>query len=152
MQSSHKPVSLRTHGASAPVECQHIPVPLTADFFGSVGTEDDGYFVGAMLGDGGMTSVTPEFHGDPNDGAVAFMRQYAAEHECRVTEIPSSSDKIVRLRFPFKQWKRNPLAEVLRRYDVWGLRSETKALPHGPFSAEFWIGCLSGLVDTDGCV
>jgi hypothetical protein len=130
----------------------HIPVPLTARFFGSLGSEDDGYFIGAMLGDGGMTSVTPEFHGDPLDGATAFMRQYAAEHDCRVVEIPLPSDKIVRMRFPFKQWKRNPLAEVLRAYDVWGLRCEAKSLPNQPFSTSFWIGCLSGLIDTDGCV
>jgi hypothetical protein len=131
----------------------HIPLPLTADFFGPIGSQDDGYFVGAMLGDGGMTSVTPEFHGDPNDGAVAFMRQFAEAHDCRVTEIPATNtDKIVRLRFPFKQWKRNPLAELLREYDVWGLRSEVKSLPNKPFSATFWIGCLSGLIDTDGSV
>lgn len=131
----------------------HIPSPLTADFFGLIGSQDDGYFIGAMLGDGGMTSVTPEFHGDPNDGAVAFMRQYAEARDCHVTEIPAtSSDKIVRLRFPFKQWKRNPLAEVLREFDVWGLRCEVKSLPNRPFSAAFWIGCLSGLIDTDGCV
>jgi hypothetical protein len=81
------------------------------------------------------------------------MRQYAANHDCRVVEIPATSgDKIVRVRFPFKQWKRNPLAEVLRTYDVWGSRCEVKALPNRPFSALFWIGCLSGLIDTDGCV
>jgi hypothetical protein len=131
----------------------HIPSPLTADYFGPLGSQDDGYFVGAMLGDGGMTAVTPEFYGDPHDGAVAFMRQYAEAHDCRVTEIPAThSDKIVRLRFPFKRWKRNPLAEVLREYDVWGMRCEVKALPSKPFSAAFWIGCLSGLIDTDGCV
>ena len=131
----------------------HVPSPLTADYFGSIGTEDDGYFVGAMLGDGGMTSVTPEFHADPNDGAAAFMREYAAQHDCRVVETPgTSSDKIVRMRFPMKQWKRNPLAEILREYDVWGLRCEVKALPNRSFSAAFWTGCLSGLIDTDGCV
>jgi hypothetical protein len=56
------------------------------------------------------------------------------------------------MRFPFRQWKRNPLAEILRRYDVWGKRCESKALPNRPFSREFWIGALSGLIDTDGCV
>ncbi|HEX9037294.1 MAG TPA: TROVE domain-containing protein [Ktedonobacterales bacterium] len=131
----------------------HIPSPLTAAFFGSLGSQDDGYFVGAMLGDGGMTSVTPEFHGDPNDGAVAFMRQYAEAHACRVTEISATNtDKIVRLRFPFKLWKRNPLTEILREFDVWGLRCEVTSLPNKPFSAAFWIGCLSGLIDTDGHV
>lgn len=127
-----------------------IPVPLTASCFGDEGDALDGYFVGAMLGDGAMTSVTPEFHGDPGDGATAFMREYAAKHGCGVTEHPNG--RIVRMRFPFQQWKRNPLAEVLRRYEVWGKRCEVKALPNRPFSREFWIGALSGLIDTDGCV
>ncbi|MET9224743.1 LAGLIDADG family homing endonuclease [Lentzea sp. NPDC003310] len=127
-----------------------IPAPLTAGYFGDEGDAWDGYFVGAMLGDGGMTALTPEFHGDPDDGAVAFLREYAAKHGCGVTE--TANGKIVRLRFPFKQWKRNPLTEVLRAYDVWGKRCEVKALPTRPFSREFWIGALSGLIDTDGCV
>jgi intein/homing endonuclease len=127
-----------------------IPVPLTADTFGDEGDAWDGYFVGGMLGDGGMTVLTPEFHGDPNNGAVAFMREYAAKHGCDVRE--DTNGAIVRMRFPFKQWKRNPLAEILRRYEVWGKRCEAKALPNRPFSREFWIGALSGLIDTDGCV
>ncbi|WP_283133975.1 LAGLIDADG family homing endonuclease [Rhizohabitans arisaemae] len=127
-----------------------IPVPLTASQFGEEGDAWDGYFVGAMLGDGGMTALTPEFHGNPDDGAVAFMREYVVKHGCRVTETPNGS--IVRLRFPFKQWKLNPLTEVLRRYDVWGKRCEVKSLPNRPFSREFWIGAISGLIDTDGCV
>ncbi|MDX8031229.1 LAGLIDADG family homing endonuclease [Lentzea sp. BCCO 10_0856] len=127
-----------------------IPAPLTAGYFGDEGDAWDGYFVGAMLGDGGMTALTPEFHGDPDDGAVTFMREYAAKHDCRVTE--TANGRIVRLRFPFKQWKRNPLAEILRAYDVWGKRCEVKSLPNRPFSREFWIGALSGLIDTDGCV
>ncbi|MFE3104240.1 LAGLIDADG family homing endonuclease [Nocardia tengchongensis] len=127
-----------------------VPVPLTANYFGDEGDAWDGYFVGAMLGDGGMTGVTPEFHGDPEDGATAFMREYATKHGCEVAEY--ANGRIVRMRFPFKQWKRNPLAEVLRTYEVWGKRCEVKALPSRPFSREFWIGVLSGLIDTDGCV
>jgi hypothetical protein len=127
-----------------------IPVPLTADAFGDEGDAWDGYFVGAMLGDGGMTALTPEFHCDPDDGAAAFMRDYANKHGCAVRE--NANHAIVRMRFPFKQWKRNPLAEILRAYGVWGKRCEVKALPSRPFSREFWIGALAGLIDTDGCV
>ncbi|GAA4598444.1 hypothetical protein BJY16_002715 [Actinoplanes octamycinicus] len=127
-----------------------VPIPLTVGFPGTDGDADDGYFVGAMLGDGGMTSVTPEFHGDPHDGAVAFLREYADRHGCGVREYPNG--KIVRVRFPYQRWKRNPLTEVLRRYGVWGLRCESKALPDVPFSQAFWVGVLAGLVDTDGSV
>ncbi|MEU1182715.1 LAGLIDADG family homing endonuclease [Streptomyces sp. NPDC005820] len=127
-----------------------VPFPLTAAQFGSEGHARDGYFVGAMLGDGGMTSCTPEFHGDPLDGAVEFMRDFAAEHGCGLREIPMGT--IVRVRFPFRAGHRNPITEILRSYGVWGLRCEKKRLPDMLLSRDFWIGCLSGLVDTDGCV
>ncbi|MEU5593479.1 LAGLIDADG family homing endonuclease [Streptomyces sp. NPDC020298] len=78
------------------------------------------------------------------------MREFAAEYGCRVREIPAGS--IVRLRFPFRAGHRNPLTECLRRYGVWGKRCDRKALPSSLLSRDFWIGCLSGLVDTDGCV
>ncbi|HEX2143332.1 MAG TPA: TROVE domain-containing protein [Glycomyces sp.] len=127
-----------------------IPTPLTASYFGDEGDARDGYFVGAMLGDGGMTALTPEFHADPHDGAAAFMRDYAVEHGCEVREDKRGT--IVRMRFPYRQWRRNPVTEVLRHYDVRGKRCERKALPQRPFSRDFWIGTLSGLIDADGCV
>ncbi|WP_158681020.1 LAGLIDADG family homing endonuclease [Streptomyces viridochromogenes] len=127
-----------------------VPFPLTAAHFGVEGQAREGYFIGAMLGDGGMTSCTPEFHGDPLDGAVGFMRDFAADHGCGVREIPQGS--IVRLRFPFKAGQRNPITDCLRRFGVWGQRCHEKRLPDMQLSRDFWIGCLSGLVDTDGCV
>ncbi|MGX9886011.1 LAGLIDADG family homing endonuclease [Streptomyces sp. NPDC002276] len=127
-----------------------VPVSLAAAHFGTEGDAREGYFVGAMLGDGGMTSCTPEFHGDPLDGAVEFMRDFAAEYGCGVREIPQGT--IVRLSFPFKAGHRNPITECLRRFEVWGQRCDTKRLPDMRLSREFWIGCLSGLIDTDGCV
>ncbi|MEU4982348.1 LAGLIDADG family homing endonuclease [Streptomyces sp. NPDC021969] len=111
---------------------------------------DEGYFVGAILGDGGMTSCTPEFHGDPADGVVSFTRTLAAEYGCGVREIPSGS--IVRLRFPHLSGRRNPLTQCLRRFGVWGQSCAEKHLPDELFSRDFWIGCLSGLIDTDGHV
>ncbi|MFC9127451.1 LAGLIDADG family homing endonuclease [Streptomyces sp. NPDC057099] len=127
-----------------------VPFPLSASHFGREGKAREGYFVGAMLGDGGMTSCTPEFHGDPSDGAVGFMREFAAEYGCGVREIPQGA--IVRLRFPYRAGHRNPFTDCLRRFGVWGQRCDEKQLPDIRFSREFWIGCLSGLVDTDGCV
>lgn len=135
---------------SALVPGDRIPLPLTASRFGTEGQSREGYFVGAMLGDGGMTSCTPEFHGDPLDGAVQFMRKFAAEHGCGVREIPQGS--IVRLRFPFRAGHRNPITDYLRRFGVWGQRCDEKRLPELRLSRDFWIGCLSGLIDTDGCV
>lgn len=136
--------------ADALVPGDRIPFPLVAARFGSEGNFREGYFVGAMLGDGGMTSCTPEFHGDPRDGAVEFMRDFAAEHGCGVRDIPMGA--IVRLRFPFRSGYKNPMTECLRRYGVWGQRCDRKSLSGSVFSRDFWIGCLSGLIDTDGCV
>ncbi|MFI9765354.1 LAGLIDADG family homing endonuclease [Streptomyces sp. NPDC052415] len=135
---------------SALVPGDRVPSPLTAACFGTEGRFREGYFVGAMLGDGGMTSCTPEFHGDPLDGAVQFMRTFAVEHACGVREIPQG--RIVRLRFPFRAGHRNPLTDCLRRFGVWGQRCDEKRLPELRLSRDFWIGCLSGLIDTDGCV
>ncbi|MEU9408096.1 LAGLIDADG family homing endonuclease [Streptomyces sp. NPDC048281] len=127
-----------------------VPLSLAAAYFGAEGQSREGYFVGAMLGDGGMTSCTPEFHGDPLDGAVQFMREFAAENECGVREIPQGT--IVRLRFPFRLGHRNPLTDRLRHFSVWGQRCDEKQLPDQRLSDDFWVGCLSGLIDTDGCV
>ncbi|MEU6511692.1 LAGLIDADG family homing endonuclease [Streptomyces sp. NPDC046942] len=127
-----------------------VPFSLAASYFGTEGLGREGYFVGAMLGDGGMTSCTPEFHGDPLGGAVQFMREFAIVHGCGVLEIPQG--EIVRLRFPFRLGQRNPLTECLRRFKVWGQRCDEKRLPDVPLSRDFWVGCLSGLIDTDGCV
>ena len=78
------------------------------------------------------------------------MREFAAEYGCGVREIPQRA--IVRLRFPFRAGHRNPITDCLRRFEVWGQRCEEKRLPDMQLSRDFWIGCLSGLVDTDGCV
>ncbi|MER5211674.1 hypothetical protein ABT063_14080 [Streptomyces sp. NPDC002838] len=70
--------------ADALVPGDRIPFPLLAGHFGIEGSAHDGYFVGAMLGDGGMTSCTPECHDDSQDGAVEFMRSFATERGCGV--------------------------------------------------------------------
>jgi hypothetical protein len=127
-----------------------IPVPLTAGAFGDEGDAWDGYFIGTMLGDGGMTGAAPAFYCDPDGGAAAFMRGYATNHGCHTHEDPNG--KIVRMRFPRNEWGPNLVLGILRRYEVWGKRAEIKSLPNRPFSREFWIGAISGLVDTDGHV
>ncbi|WP_435282538.1 LAGLIDADG family homing endonuclease [Streptomyces koelreuteriae] len=78
------------------------------------------------------------------------MREFAAEHGCGVRELPQGA--IIRLRFPFRAGHRNPITDCLRRFGVWGQRCDEKHLPDAQLSRDFWIGCLSGLVDTDGCV
>ncbi|MFG3290278.1 LAGLIDADG family homing endonuclease [Streptomyces sp. NPDC048179] len=78
------------------------------------------------------------------------MREFAAENGCSVRVIPQGT--IVRLRFPFKLGHRNPLTDRLRHFRVWGQRCDEKQLPDLRLSRDFWIGCLSGLIDTDGCV
>ncbi|MFC8870432.1 LAGLIDADG family homing endonuclease [Streptomyces sp. NPDC057148] len=78
------------------------------------------------------------------------MRTFAAKNGCGVREIPQGS--IVRLRFPYLSGPRNPLTQCLRRFGVWGQSCAEKHLPEEAFSRSFWVGCISGLIDTDGHV
>lgn len=128
-----------------------VPSPLTAMHTGKAGTKQDGYFVGAMLGDGGMTGTTPEMHGNPADGVIEFFREYALTLGCNTTSILMHAST-VRLRITDRRHRKNAAIDLLREYGVWGLRVDNKCLPDRTFSREFWIGALSGLIDTDGCV
>jgi len=129
-----------------------IPMPLTAGFWGDVGTKEDGYFVGAMLGDGSMVSCTPDFSADDSSsGMVDVLSRFVEGKGGRVT-IKCRLPHFTRYRFTGTKHKENPIIDLLRKYQVWGLRCENKRLPNHPFSREFWTGCLAGLIDTDGCV
>lgn len=127
-----------------------VPVPLTAQFFGDEGDSIDGYFIGAMLGDGGMTGTTPEFHCQPGDAAHEFMADYVTKFGCNLTVIEQPG--CIRLRFIDPRPGVNAITDILRSHGVWGQRVETKHFANRPYSAEFWRGAIAGLIDTDGCI
>lgn len=129
-----------------------LPIPVGVEAWGDMGDSFDGYFVGPMLGDGCMTNHgTPEFAqvNDPTRAEIfAFMEDYAAKFGC---EFKAAGERKWRITFPDVR-KMNPVTDVLRSYEVWGLRSNEKKFPNLPLSREFWIGAISGLIDTAGHV
>ena len=129
-----------------------IPMPLTANFFGWEGTGAEGYFVGSMLGDGGMTNFTPDFAvGVLSEGVVPVLAEFAAEHGVAM-KVSHQRENVTRYRFTDPKHRQNAITDLLRGFEVWGKRVEEKSLPNRPFSREFVEGALSGLIDTDGHV
>ncbi|MGW4021764.1 LAGLIDADG family homing endonuclease [Streptomyces sp. NPDC005009] len=126
-----------------------IPAPLNAAFFGSLGDEWDGWFVGSMLGDGNMTGRTPTWAGH-DDGTLQQMRNYAARHGCQVRVDDNGTWLRVRLTDP--EWHRNALRDLLATHQVWGLKGEEKRVAELSYSREFICGLVAGLFDSDGSV
>ncbi len=108
-----------------------LPAPLVADFFGTLGDEWDGWFVGSMLGDGNMTGRTPTWAGH-DDGTLQQMRDYAAKHGCQVRVEDNGTWLRVRLTEP--EWHRNALRDLLVEHQVWGLKGEGKRAAGLPYS------------------
>lgn len=129
-----------------------IPAPIGVDAWGDEGDSADGYFVGAMLGDGCMTNFgTPEFAqvDEPSRAdMLQFFSDYAGKLGCVFAKC---GERKWRITYPPVR-KMNPATDVLRHYGVWGLKSSEKRFPNRPLSREFWIGAISGLIDTDGHV
>ncbi|MCF1598280.1 LAGLIDADG family homing endonuclease [Streptomyces muensis] len=125
------------------------PVPLSADFFGAVGNEWDGWFVGSMLGDGNMTGRTPTWVGH-DDGTLRQIHAYTAKHGCRANVEDCGTWLRVRLVDP--EWHRNALRDLLISHRVWGLKGEGKRVADLPYSREFVRGLIAGLIDSDGSV
>ncbi|MGW0830179.1 LAGLIDADG family homing endonuclease [Streptomyces prunicolor] len=126
-----------------------VPVPLTADRFGTVGDEWDGWFIGLMLGDGSMTGRTPVWAGH-DDGTLAQMREYVERNGCRLSVDDNGTWLRVRLTDP--RWHQNRLRDLLVEHQVWGLKGEEKRVAGLPYSREFVCGLVAGLMDSDGSV
>ncbi|MEV6944207.1 LAGLIDADG family homing endonuclease [Streptomyces sp. NPDC051172] len=126
-----------------------VPAPLTADFFGTLGDEWDGWFVGSMLGDGNMTGRTPTWVGH-DDGTLQQIRDYAAKHGCQANV--EDNDTWLRVRLVDPEWHRNALRDVLIEHQVWRLKGIDKRMANLPYSREFFCGLIAGLIDSDGSV
>ncbi|MFE0206160.1 LAGLIDADG family homing endonuclease [Streptomyces sp. NPDC058985] len=126
-----------------------IPAPLTASFFGTLGDEWDGWFVGSMLGDGNMTGRTPTWTGH-DDGTLQQLRDYADKHGCQVRVEDNGTWLRIRLTDP--EWHRNALRDILAEHQVWGLKGEEKRVAGLPYSQTFVCGLTAGLFDSDGSV
>ncbi|MEU9287494.1 LAGLIDADG family homing endonuclease [Streptomyces sp. NPDC048275] len=126
-----------------------VPAPLTAGFFGTLGAEWDGWFVGSMLGDGNMTGRTPTWVGH-DDGTLQQIRDYVAKYGCKANVDDNGTWLRVRLTDP--AWHQNALRDLLIEHQVWGLKGEAKRIANRPYSREFICGLVSGLIDSDGSV
>ncbi|MFE2100004.1 MULTISPECIES: LAGLIDADG family homing endonuclease [unclassified Streptomyces] len=126
-----------------------VPAPLTADFFGALGDEWDGWFVGSMLGDGNMTGRTPTWVGH-DDGTLQQIRDYATKRGCQARVEDNGTWLRVRLTDP--EWHRNALRDLLIEHQVWGLKGEEKRVATLPYSRAFVCGLVAGLFDSDGSV
>lgn len=126
-----------------------VPAPLTAGFFGSLGDEWDGWFVGTMLGDGNMTGRTPTWVGH-DDGTLEQLRMYASKHGCEANVDDHTAWVLVRLVDP--AWHQNALRDLLIEHQVWGLKGENKRVANLPYSRAFTCGLIAGLFDSDGSI
>ena len=130
-----------------------VPIPDGVDFWGETGTEEEGYFLGSMLGDGCMSSNTPMWCGFKN-GAYFRMQKFAESLGASLRVYQTASSGL--LNFTVSSGMRgnveNPVTRFLRDHQVWGAKGEHKRLQRQDYSREFLVGVVSGLIDTDGCV
>lgn len=129
----------------------NVPLPTGAEFWGDRLNQDDGYFIGQMLGDGCLTADSPVWCG-MNDPALEFMSKYAEAHgtSMRVANIQSSGLHEVSFTKPGNG--KNPLMRLLEGEGLRGLKSDQKRLVRTDYSREFYVGLAAGLFDSDGCV
>lgn len=133
-----------------------VPQPRGVDFWGSDGTEADGYFVGAMLGDGCTTGGSPMWCGHL-DGSTAQMRAYVEAKGCsahlnHAQEFGLHEYSFTRPQLPGQpRTVPNPLTVWLREQGLWGLKGANKKLARMDYSRDFFRGFIAGLLDTDGC-
>lgn len=145
--ANHRWAVRSREGSRRPVWCttedlrpgSAVPAPLAADFFGTLGDEWDGWFVGSMLGDGSMTGRTPTWVGH-DDGNLQQLRDYATKHDCQVNVDDCGTWLRVRLTDP--AWHRNALRDILIEHQIWGLKGEGKrvsAAPTRPQRLSTWL-------------
>lgn len=125
---------------------QTLPLTRDAFYFGSRGSQDEGYYAGQLLGDGCLRGSSVKWCGF-RDSAFAEMSRIAASlgDELHVWNVQSSGLQEVGL-------VGGGSLRFAREHGLWGLKGEDKALQHSDYSAEFYVGFIAGLIDSDGCV
>jgi replicative DNA helicase len=116
----------------------------------------DPWMLGALLGDGDLTSSTLRF-----STAAQEMHQRLAERlapQCELVATGGPDYRIVQVdrgrRAGHQGVAPNPFTEAVRAMGLWGLRSHEKFVPRVYFAGSYCqrLDLLRGLLDTDGWV
>lgn len=130
-------------------------------YFGEIGTYEEGLLVGYMLGDGYSGNSGALFCGFRP--TIERMKTLVANYDCVVSERKENTENgliecaIVGSAKRATGYRRNnkganEFIELLRKYEVYGLKADKKKLPEKAYSRDFIRGYIEGLIETDGSV
>lgn len=155
----HRWVVRERRGNSRPHWCatkdlsvgMNVPLPTGAEFWGDRLGEDEGYFIGQMLGDGCLSAGSPVWCGMP-DQAMDRMKGFAESFGTSMKINAVQPSGLHEVAFTKPGNGKNGLMAFLEGEGLRGLKGESKALVRDDYSRDFYIGWVSGLLDSDGCV
>lgn len=123
----------------APIQYENAVLPL------------DPYTLGALLGDGGLSALTPRF--TSMDDEIVSSLEFPAGVTAKKTQTLSSG-RASNYSLSYKKRHINPLTSVLKNMGLYGLKSGSKFIPeiYKRSATEQRLAVLQGLFDTDGYV
>lgn len=127
-----------------------IPVVSPVEFNEKV-LPIDPYFLGLILGDGGITQTITYSSND--EELIAFVEEYVQKLGCTLKVKPSSvNKKFKEFSISSDRGKPNEILNIFRELNLLGKKSEEKNIPeiYKYSTVENRINLLRGLMDTDG--
>lgn len=111
----------------------------------------DPYFLGTLIGDGGLTDTTPDITTLDFEIIHEIVRQ-SKKWGLRVSSYLKDNTKAVTFRLVGKKGKKNPLTNSLKKLGLWGKGSANKFIPQVYLTSSYGnrLELLAGLIDTDG--
>lgn len=114
----------------------------------------DPYFLGAVLGDGGISCGVVHIH-TPDEEIIDKIKENLIP-ECKITKseyIESSCPAFTVIRSSQEYGKKNQVKEILKDLGLMGKRAWEKSIPEEYFAGSYYqrLELLRGLLDTDGC-
>lgn len=114
----------------------------------------DPYFLGAVLGDGGISCGVVHIH-TPDEEIINKIKENLIP-ECKITKseyIESSCPAFTVIRSSQEYGKKNQVKEILKDLGLMGKRAWEKSIPEEYFAGSYYqrLELLRGLLDTDGC-
>ena len=120
--------------------------PSRVDFGGNKPLEIDPYFLGVLLGDGGLTKQVVVT--SPDKEIVDYFYSYVESLNMRV----STARKMDYVAVSPSKGEKNILISKLRELKLFGLKSGEKFIPNHYLTASYEerLQLIAGLIDTDG--